>query len=384
MTTDRAVDEETASAEEGLAELLERTLSEEELDDQSEAVTEAVAVTFATQDYPVDGLVSRLDKGTMLIPQFGSGNDKVKSAGFQRGFVWTKKQMDKFVESLLLEYPIPGIFLVKQPGDNRLLVLDGQQRLETLRRFYKGVHEDRVFKLDNVSTPFKGLTYENLNEEQRILLDNSYMQATIVTADGSDQVYDAIYQIFERLNSGGTQLTPHEIRVALFSGGLMDSVAELNRDPNWRALYGAQSKRVRDHELVLRILAMYERSDKYRRPMKTFLNGFAKDFRHESMVANELGRRFLEAARLIYRSSGQIALRRPGTSQVNAAQTEALFVAVMDYFDASKPAESDLSERIAVLKDDPQFIQGVTRATADNDAVRMRLERARLVVHGES
>ena len=111
MATDGAAVSGTASLEEGIEELLERTLSKDELDDQSEAATETVAVTFATQDYPVDGLVSRLDKGTMLIPQFGSGNEKVKSAGFQRGFVWTKKQMDKFVESLLLEYPIPGIFL---------------------------------------------------------------------------------------------------------------------------------------------------------------------------------------------------------------------------------------------------------------------------------
>ncbi len=125
----------------------------------------------------------------MIIPQFGVSSDKVKSAKFQRGFVWTKKQMDKFIESLLLGYPIPGIFLVKQPGDNRLLVLDGQQRLETLRRFYSGVTGERVFSLQNVSPRFKGLTYAKLGEEQQIALDNSFMQATIVTADGSDEVY---------------------------------------------------------------------------------------------------------------------------------------------------------------------------------------------------
>lgn len=368
QTEDRAVEE-----------LLDRSLSKEELDDQSDASEGAVSVTFSTQDYPVDGLVSRLEKGTMLIPQFGSGDPKVQSAGFQRGFVWTKKQMDKFIESLLLEYPIPGIFLVKQPRDNRLLVLDGQQRLETLRRFYEGVHGERVFQLDNVSTPFTGLTYAKLDEDQRILLDNSYMQATIVTADGSDAVYDAIYQIFERLNSGGTQLTPHEIRVALFSGELMDSIAVLNRGQEWRTLYGRESKRVRDHELILRIFSMYERSSSYKRPMKTFLNDFAKEYRDEDLVQSDLGRKFIDASRAIESAAGSRALKREGTSQVNAAQSEALFVAVMENLQhLAKPEE--LAHRIDVLKQDARFVQAITRSTADNEAVKIRIERAREII----
>jgi uncharacterized protein with ParB-like and HNH nuclease domain len=48
--------------------------------------------------------------------------------------------MDRLVESLLLGYPVPGIFLVKQSVDNRMLVLDGQQRLITLQSFYEGLH----------------------------------------------------------------------------------------------------------------------------------------------------------------------------------------------------------------------------------------------------
>jgi len=55
--------------------------------------------------------------------------------GFQRRFVWRRPQMDRFIESLLLGYPIPGIFLVQQ-SDKRYLVLDGQQRLTTLTKYY--------------------------------------------------------------------------------------------------------------------------------------------------------------------------------------------------------------------------------------------------------
>ncbi|MGC3993074.1 MAG: DUF262 domain-containing protein [Propionicimonas sp.] len=363
--------------EDELSSLLKRSLSTEEMDDQSDSIGEAVAVTFTTQDYPVDGLVSRLEKETMIIPRFGAPPDKVQSAKFQRGFVWTKKQMDKFVESLLLGYPIPGIFLVKQPGDNRLLVLDGQQRLETLRRFYGGIHNERVFALENVDDAFKGLSYAKLDEEQRIALDNSYMQATIVAADGSNEMYDAIYQIFERLNSGGTQLTPHEIRVALFSGQLMDSIAAINRMPSWRSLYGGEpSARLRDHELILRILAMYERSASYKRPLKIFLNNFAKDLRASEAATTDAGEKFIAAAEAISRLAGSWALRREGNAQVNAAQTEAIFVAVMEALTAG-PAPEDLLLRIEVLKADEEFDRATSRATADNDSVKLRLSRAR-------
>lgn len=196
-------------------ELLERTLTPEELQDLTEAEESPQEVTFSGQDFDVAGLVRRLNAESMLIPRLGTEDERVDTAGFQRGFIWNRGQMDRFIESLLLGYPVPAIFLVKQAENNRLLVLDGQQRLVTLQRFYSGVHNRKPFALSNVASDFKGLTYNTLPEALRFKLDDSYMQATIVAADGSEEVNDAIYQIFERLNSGGTQLTPHEIRVAL-------------------------------------------------------------------------------------------------------------------------------------------------------------------------
>ncbi|RKQ35311.1 MULTISPECIES: DUF262 domain-containing protein [Kocuria] len=364
-------------------ELLTRSLSREEREDLEQKNESPISVTFATQDYPIDGLVKRLEKGSMLIPQFRGNDDRVKTAGFQRGFVWSKGQMDKFIESLLLGYPIPGIFLIKQHEDNRLLILDGQQRLETLRRFYAGVHEGRVFSLSNVGEQFEGLTYNSLDESFKIKLDDSYMQATIVSADGSDEVDDAIYQIFERLNSGGTQLTPHEIRVALYAGNLMSAIERLNEDDNWRSLYGRKSKRIRDHELVMRILALYEESAKYKRPLKQFLNGYAKSHRKQNVDTLRAGHYFIDAALQIETQVGSGAFRRKGGAQVNAAQAEAVMVAVMEA--ASKGlVPSDLLGKITALQSDQEFIASTTKSTADNDAVQQRLAKAKeyLIDHG--
>lgn len=357
----------------------ERTLRDEEFEDLIYVEPSPARVTFSTQDLSIDALVKRLNRKSMLVPQFGSSEEHVKVPGFQRGFVWSKAQMDKFIESLLLGYPVPGIFLVRQEDGNRMLILDGQQRLVTLQRFYAGIHDGREFKLNHVGDEFKGLTYATLDESLQFKLDDSYMQATIVAADGSDEVNDSIFQIFERLNSGGTQLTPHEIRVALYAGPLMDSIESLNDEESWRALFGKKSKRIRDHELIMRILALYTDSASYRRPLKTYLNQFARQDRHTDMNLDSRGQRFLEACTLINREIGSQAFRRFNGSQVNTAQAEALTIAVMDALTEHKPLK-DLSAQFGRLLEDADFLKHTGRATADKDAVDTRLTRARALI----
>src|SRR4051794_14412535 len=136
MPTEEELLEDLASSD-------DRGLRDEELADLVDVEPSPARVTFSTQDLSIDGLVKRLNRKSMLVPQFKDQDDLVQVAGFQRGFVWSKAQMDRFIESLLLGYPVPGIFLVKQADDNRMLILDGQQRLVTLQRFYNGIHQGR-------------------------------------------------------------------------------------------------------------------------------------------------------------------------------------------------------------------------------------------------
>ncbi|KXO90460.1 DUF262 domain-containing protein [Tsukamurella pseudospumae] len=359
----------------------DRTLRDDELEDLIDVERSPARVTFSTQDMSIDALVKRINRKSMLVPQFGGADELVQVPGFQRGFVWSKAQMDKFIESLLLGYPVPGLFLVKQTGDNRMLILDGQQRLITLQRFYKGTHEGKVFALSYVADEFKGLTYDTLDESLQFKLDDSYMQATIVSADGSEEVNDSIFQIFERLNSGGTQLTPHEIRVALYAGELMASIERLNSDENWRILFAGnnskvKSKRIRDHELILRIMALYTDSGNYNRPLKTFLNKFAGASRTLDMSSDRRGHLFLLACEVVNREVGPTAFRRASGNQVNTAQAEAVMVAVMEILERGD-TPTDLSAKFIRLVADDEFLKSSGRATADKDAVESRLSRAR-------
>lgn len=353
----------------------EQLLTAAEREDLDEAEPKVRRVLYSGQDFDVDGLVRRLRSGDIKVPQFGHNDPVIESAGFQRGFVWTRSQMDRFIESLLLGFPIPGVFFVRQ-RDRRYLVLDGQQRLLTLQAFYEGLHRGREFSLANVAEEFEGLTYKTLPEELRRTLDNTFIQATIVDTDGSTESLEAVYQIFERLNSGGTQLTPHEIRVALYAGPLVDLIEDLNRNEDWRALYGSRSARVRDQELILRVLAFFLAGDEYSRPLKVFLNKFAGDHRDATSsgirVASEL---FRMASRTLVEGPGQSALRKAST-QVNAAQTEAIYVGLMRRLERGPVHASDLSAAVEALRNDTEFNAATTRATADEEPVATRLRLA--------
>lgn len=351
-------------------------LTESEAGDLVEADAAAVPVSYSGQDFDVAGLVRRLRSDDILIPVFGHEDDRISSAGFQRSFVWTRPQMDRFIESLLLGYPVPGIFLVRQ-SDRRYLVLDGQQRLRTVQFFMDGLHDGREFVLQNVAKDFKGLTYKSLPEDLRRLLEDTFFQATIVATDGSTGSLEAVYQIFERVNSGGTQLTPHEIRVALFAGRFIDYVESLNRTPDWRVLYGKKSPRLRDQELVLRILALAEDSSGYKRPLKTFLNKYVALHRQlEGLDINKQRARFIAASQLLSSADGRPALR-PGGSQLNAALTEAIFVGLMRRLAEGKEMTISATKSALILLSENTDLELTTsRATADEESVRRRLEIA--------
>ena len=87
----------------------------EEVEELEQAEPEAEPISYSGTDFDAEGLVRRLQRGDIVIPNFGhSPDDTLELALFQRGFVWRRSQMDRFIESLLLGYPIPGIMLVEQ------------------------------------------------------------------------------------------------------------------------------------------------------------------------------------------------------------------------------------------------------------------------------
>ncbi|MEU5234657.1 DUF262 domain-containing protein [Streptomyces anulatus] len=347
-------------------------------DERDVAIPGLEPLSYFGTDFDVHGLVRRLNQKDIVVPSFDPVADSESDlSGFQRKFVWKKTQMDRFIESLLLGFPIPGIFLVQQPN-KQLLVLDGQQRLRTLQRFFSGeTSPGEEFHLDNVGKELRGLTYGTLNDEQRRLLDNTFIHATVVKYNRSLGGDESVYSLFERLNTGGTNLYPQEIRVALFHGELVELLRELNSYSSWRDLYGPHSERLKDQELILRFLAFFEDEENYKRPLKVFLNEFLSSHRDlEGLSKDNLRKTFQETCDVASIALGRRALR--AESQVNAAFADAMLVGLAHRLKVGPIQDISALEGVrADLLSSTDFTSAIARATADEERVSRRLTMAK-------
>ena len=292
---------------------LEVTETDVEDGEPEEIIPYKYSITSYGADYPVDGLIKRLGDNVILVPQF------------QRGYVWTLTKASRFIESLLLGLPVPGIFLSRESGSGRLLVIDGQQRLRTLHMFFEGIFSGREFRLTSVQDTFEGKTYKTLDEEDRIQLDDSIIHATIVKQDEPTDDQSSVFHIFERLNTGGMQLQPQEIRSCIYHGSFTELLRELNEYGSWRNIYGPHSKRLKDHELILRFFALSYWADKYERPIKEFLSRYMaanKDL--DLQDSGTLKAKFVNVVDLISDEIGTRAFRPERA--LNAAVYDAVMV----------------------------------------------------------
>lgn len=338
----------------------------EEGEEEDENVTFRYTISSYGADYPVDGLVKRLRNESIYVPIF------------QRGYVWTLAQATRFIESLLLGLPVPGIFLSREPETQKLIVIDGQQRLRTLQYFYDGVFGDsgREFRLRNVQQRYEGATYKSLSSEDRLRLDDSIIHATIIRQEEPSEDQSSVYYIFERLNTGGTQLTPQEIRASIYSGEFNELLASLNQNEAWREVFGPVNKRRRDQELVLRFLSLYFYGGQYSRPMKEFLNTYmGKNRKLKLDSAEVISQTFSVTIETIYRCLGSKAFRLRRV--INAAVFDAVMVAVATRLQRGQIQDCDgFKEQYDLLLRNEHFLEVTGRATADEESVNSRIKLA--------
>lgn len=330
------------------------------------------AISSYGADYPVDGLVKRINTNAIYIPSF------------QRSFVWNIYRASRFIESLLLGLPVPAIFLSKELDSNKMLVIDGQQRLRTLEYFYNGIFLpiDRAFKLRGVQARYQGKSYETLSEDDRLRLDDSIIHAIVVKQESPDAGGEEMaspssaYHIFERLNTGGVLLQPQEIRSCIYHGPFVELLEHLNGSVEWRALFGNISSRMRDRELILRFLALYRHSDKYSKPMKEFLNRFASHYRKlDDATARRFTQIFTETVKVILGAIGNKAFKT--TAAVNAALFDSVMVGIARRIETGPVTEPlALKAQYVSLLNDVQFKQSISSGTTDEANVSTRLSKA--------
>lgn len=331
-------------------------------------------ITSYGADFDVDGLVRRLNKGNIQVPTF------------QRGYVWNIKTASRFVESLLLGLPVPGIFLSKEKKRERkvskYLVIDGHQRLKTLQFFYKGIFEPtgRKFelKLEESENPkFEGVTYETLSEDDRNELDYYLLHATIFEQNKPAGDDSSIFLIFERLNTGGVLLSPQEIRTCIYHGAFSRLLKKINeKNQSWRSIYRKISPRMRDQELILRFLALYFQSDKYQKPMKKFLNNYMNSNRELKLhSARSIEKVFKNTIEVVENYLGKQAFKLE--RGLNAAVFDSVMVGIAKRLKKGSIEDiKSLKKQHKSLLKQSKYTQAVVQGTSGEESVKIRMELA--------
>ncbi len=335
----------------------------EALDDDG---AEPQRIRYEIAAYPTDFTIQVLHHkwrdGQLVIPDF------------QRSYVWSLTQASRFIDSLLLGLPIPQLFLYRPFSSSKLIVVDGQQRLATIAKFYSGVFSERqVFKLRGVSEEWNGKLYADLGEDDRYRLDDSTLRSIIVR-QVQPKGDSSIYQIFERLNTGGTQLNAMEIRKAIYHGAKYTFLETLNKESSWRHLIGRPfpDNRLRDVELVLRVLALASNGNGYHKPMKTFLTDYMESLPSEqSSEMEELGQRFRQASRVLYDRLGERPFHL--RSRLNVSALDAVMSTAIESFEC---LATDLESRYQNLCAKNEFLDSVMYNTSDAVTINRRLRLA--------
>lgn len=187
--------------------------------------------------------------------------DELLKPELQRKYVWTKIEASRFIDSILLGLPVPSVFLAKEPNET-MLIIDGFQRIMTVYDYVKGVFsgDGKVFKLsntDNINARWRGKAFAELEIEEKRRIRSTTIHAIIF-----EQRYPrndtGMFQIFERINTGGRTLKAQEIRNCVYQGKCNSLLFRLNKNKNWRTILGTENEdaRMADLELILRFFAM--------------------------------------------------------------------------------------------------------------------------------
>lgn len=168
--------------------------------------------------YPLPSIVSMLDSGNYeLQPEF------------QRRRRWPMDKKSRLIESLIMNVPIPPIFLYEDRYSH-YEVMDGLQRLTTIYDYYKN-----GFKLEGLEEwpELNGRRYRELPQQVRRGVDRRYLSSIILlqeTAKTPQEAQRLKQLVFERINSGGVHLEPQETRNALHDGPLNQLCIDLARN----------------------------------------------------------------------------------------------------------------------------------------------------------
>ncbi len=325
-------------------------------------------INITTKQMSLDTLIKRIQEGEVdLAPDF------------QRAEVWKPTAKSRLIESLLIRIPLPAFYMDATDEDN-WLVVDGLQRLSTLRDFVI----KKTMKLRDLEflTQFQDLTYDGLPRNYQRRIEETQVTVYQIERGTPPEVK---FNIFKRINTGGLPLSSQEIRHALNQGPVTSYLKLLADSKEFQqATYeGVSDSRMAARECVLRFMAFTLTSpetykaadfDAFLSDSMGYLNRASES---ERVQLSKRLIRSLNASREIFRDAAFRKPKQHTRSPVNKALFEVWTVA-MDHqsdkrIEQLKASRGKVTEKIVdFMRSSPVFLNAISQGTGDVAKVRLR------------
>lgn len=333
-------------------------------------------IDIATRSMTIDLLLSRIEDGAIdLTPDFQ-----------RRAGIWNEKQQSRLIESLLLRVPLPTLYAAED-GEENWVIVDGIQRLSTIARFIAPHHIKstslRLQQLEYLGGNFDNCTFEDLPIRLKRRLRETELVVHVIKHGTPEEVK---FNIFARINTGGTPLSAQELRHALIPGRVREILKKLAESDEFIDATGnsIQDERMAAREMVLRFIAFkLTAPESYKeRDFDRFLSNSMRAINtlapREIIKLEKEFKASLKAASLIF---GDDAFRKrynikSGRCPINKALFETFCVTLSNLTQSQRNQcasnASKIKKSFITLMLDTSFDASISQGTGDASKVRRR------------
>lgn len=346
----------------------------------------------------------RMDISFGEIMNIYSTNELIIRPEYQRLFRWSNTQKTALIESILMGIPIPPIF-VAEDEDGVWELVDGLQRVSTILSFFGNLRiemsdhhsqeegdlieeAEEVEEVENSNNwvldagslikELEGFDSKTLPKKYLLNIKRAVCRVEILRGKSNTSMK---YELFKRLNSGGSKLTAQEIRNAIYRGidpTINELIEELSQDEKFISLTTLSKQKTQqlyDQELVLRFIAFYNNASNINSNTENFLDTFmANAVETHDFDTSKFRDLFTDVITLLKNLNDEKVFRNDRNTFVPALY-EGIMIGTSQHIEYYKENTEELADKINELKKDSEFKRLSGTASNSKSRVKRRLLR---------
>ncbi|MEG2566008.1 MAG: DUF262 domain-containing protein [Acinetobacter sp.] len=230
-------------------------------------------IEYFVSEFTLEILAMKMNNGEYIVPDY------------QREFTWEDDRKSKFLESIIIGLPIPFVFFWEDPDTGKLEIVDGSQRLRTIRDF---LHEGFVLQGLEKIPAANGMSFNDFPASRRRKILNRSLRGITLNSYADEE---SRFDLFERINTGSKVANPAEVRRGALRGEFMKMVIELANTAIFKKIAPVSKKQLdqrEPEELVSRFFAYGDGLEEYADDVSRFVFRYIKKMNDEFSKSPEL------------------------------------------------------------------------------------------------